>query len=777
MMKKFTLIVLTFLFPLSLWAQSALIKGTVTNAKTKETLPGVNVSTSPTQGVVSDDHGYFEIHVNPGKVKVKYSFMGFASMEKEYEVKAGDVINENISLSEESLEIEGVVVSAGKFEQKLSDVTISMAVLKPQMLESQNTNDITEALNKVPGLSISDCQPSIRGGSGYSYGAGSRVLLLVDDMPILTPDAGDAKWNFIPLENISQVEILKGASSALFGSSALNGVINVRTSFPKDKPETKFSVNTGIYMNPARKEMIWWGSGRPGFTGMNIFHSQKFGQLDLVVGGNGYINHSYRQSEGETHGRINMNLRYRDKKIKGLSYGLNANYMYQDKTDFFLWQNDSSGALMQNPDAVSRNKGYRLNVDPYVTYFNKHGAKHSIKTRYFNATNIFKEDPGKDNSSNLLFGEYQFHQKIKQKFDLTTGIMGSYGKSNAPLFGNHYNINVSVYLQLDFLLWKKLNLSLGGRAEYFRIDSSETQSSYAEIFTKDTITLPIWPVFRAGLNYHVAKYTYLRASFGQGYRFPTIAEKYIHTSVGGLNIFPNPDLKPETGWNAEIGIKQGIKLGEWNGYVDLAGFWTEYSNMMEFTFGIYKPDTAAYATLNDIGFKSINVGHAQITGFDLTFTGMGRLLNIPTTILVGYTYTNPVDLVKDSTYLANKSTNDNILKYRYYHSVKADIEMDFGRFIAGVSYSYTSNMINIDKSFEGELIPGIPSSAILPGLKEYREKHDKGYHILDLRVGFTPNETSRFNLVLKNVLNTEYTTRPGFIEAPRNIALQYSITF
>jgi outer membrane cobalamin receptor len=783
-------------FPLITNAQQATIKGKIINGKTKESLPGVNVTVSATQGVSSDADGNYTIKADAGKVKLTYSFIGFTTFSKIFELDPGDVITENISLFEESMEIEGVVVSAGKYEQKISDVTISMSVLKPDMIESQNTNEITEALKKIPGLDISDGQASMRGGSGYSYGAGSRVLLLIDDLPMLTPDAGDAKWNFVPVENISQIEVLKGASSSLFGSSALNGVINVRTAFPTDKPLTKFIVNNGIYMNPKRKELIWWNSDRPSFAGINFLHSEKLGQLDLVVGANGFLNHSYRQSEGETRARVNCNLRYRDKKIKGLSYGLNTNFMFQDKTDFFIWQNSDSGAWRQNPGAVNVNKGYRFNVDPYVLLFNKKGAKHSIRTRYFLATNVFPDET-KNNSSDMIYAEYQYHQKVKSKaqrlaestreknapeeqrnfaLDLTTGVLGTYGQSKAPLFGNHFSINGSAYLQLDFRFWKRLGLSLGARIEYFRIDTAETESSYALYITKDTFSLPIWPVFRIGLNYQLAKYTFLRASFGQGYRFPTIAEKFIKTSIGGLNIFPNHLLKPETGWSSELGIKQGVKLGGWNGYLDLAGFWTEYSNMMEFSFGIFNaPGTIP--TLDDIGFKSINVGHAQITGFDFTFTGQGNLAGIPATLLVGYTYTNPIDLVKDTTYLNNKSTADNILKYRYYHSVKADLELSFGRFDAGITYSYTSNMINIDKTFEQPLIAGYAGSELLPGLKEWRAKHDKGYHLFDFRFAFEATETMKFSLLIKNLFNTEYMTRPGFIEAPRNVALQYSINF
>ena len=63
-----------------------------------------------------------------------------------------------------------------------------------------------------------DGQANIRGGSGYSYGAGSRVMLLMDDLPILTGDVNEVKWNYLPVEIIGQVEVIKGASSALYGS-------------------------------------------------------------------------------------------------------------------------------------------------------------------------------------------------------------------------------------------------------------------------------------------------------------------------------------------------------------------------------------------------------------------------------------------------------------------------------------------------------------------------------------------------------------------------------
>ena len=112
------------------------------------------------------------------------------------------------------------------------------------------------------------------------------------------------------------------------------------------------------------------------------------------------------------------------------------------------------------------------------------------------------------------------------------------------------------------------------------------------------------PVFRLGANYQLSQATFLRASWGQGYRYPTIAEQFIFTNAGGLNIFPNPSLKSETGWSSEIGVKQGFKIGEWNGYVDIAAFWSEYQGMMEFQS----------VQLGFFAFQSLNIGDTRIIG-------------------------------------------------------------------------------------------------------------------------------------------------------------------
>ena len=142
-----------------------------------------------------------------------------------------------------------------------------------------------------------DNQINIRGGAGWSYGAGSRVMVMVDDMPMLTADAQDAKWDFLPIENCEQIEVLKGAASTLYGSSALNGVVNFRTAYARSKPITKIQLYNGMFGNPNRKEMIWWGKKQPSFMGGYASHSRKIGNTDIVLGSAWFAEDSYLQGE------------------------------------------------------------------------------------------------------------------------------------------------------------------------------------------------------------------------------------------------------------------------------------------------------------------------------------------------------------------------------------------------------------------------------------------------------------------------------------------------
>src|SRR5690606_5531639 len=93
---------------------------------------------------------------------------------------------------------------------------------------------------------------SIRGASEVAGGGiGNRVLLLLDGRPAITPESGGALWNLVPLGAVERAEVIKGAYSSLFGSSAMGGVVNLITRQPDTAARTEVSAHSGFYEPPS----------------------------------------------------------------------------------------------------------------------------------------------------------------------------------------------------------------------------------------------------------------------------------------------------------------------------------------------------------------------------------------------------------------------------------------------------------------------------------------------------------------------------------------------
>ena len=228
-MTKYYLLLIFLSFSVLLTAQQTLLTGRVTDAKTGEPLIAATISLQG-QGTVTNFDGFYELEADAGTHLLKASYVGYETYETEVNLPEGGTIELNMALDPRATVLETATVTSGKFEKPLSKVTVSLEVLQPDLIENTGKVSIDEALEKLPGVTIIDGQANIRGGSGYSQGAGSRVLLLVDDIPILSADAGFPNWDDVPIENIAQVEVVKGAGSALYGSSALNGSTGDRSS-------------------------------------------------------------------------------------------------------------------------------------------------------------------------------------------------------------------------------------------------------------------------------------------------------------------------------------------------------------------------------------------------------------------------------------------------------------------------------------------------------------------------------------------------------------------
>lgn len=787
-MKPTLLFLIICSFPALLKAQ---IIGLVQDKSTNSPIIGAKVVASDGTKTLTDFEGKFNLNCSKYPVTIIISALQYKNdtllIQEQKEII--------ISLSEPEKNLDLVVVSAGRRKQAIEEVPVSMEIIKPQLIDNKAITDLEQAVDQTPGVFTMDGQVSIRGGSGFAYGAGSRVLLLWNGMPLLSGYAGDTQWNAIPMEQASQIEVMKGASSVLYGSGALNGVIALSEKEPGLKPETKFKVMTGFYGDPKRKSLKWW-SNSPMFQQVEAYRSQMFKKTGYTISTNLFHNDGFRQGETELRGRISGTIYLFPQKIKRLKAGIGYNYQVQKTGNFLIWQSDSLGYLpsggadtSNSESTLTYNLGHRLIIDPYIKFFDKNNNKHSLKTRMYYAYNGNLNNPSQSNGAMVNFADYQFQKQVGTTITLTSGISFINNIVTSNLFGNHNSNNLAAYTQYEQHIGK-IDISAGVRMEYFEMDGNQGDSKFL-LSKKSGKTLPFYPIFRSGIHYEIAKYTHLRASIGQGIRYPSVAERYTRTSVGALNIFPNELLKPEIGWAAEIGFKQGIKIGEWKGMFDIAGFINQYENMIEFTFGVYNPEGTILDLVNTsspyylrkwIGFQAQNAESARITGLDLSFNSSGSIGQVEIISLIGYTYMNPISLNNSSDYSKSFSdTTTNMLKYRFKHLAKADIETNYKKLSIGFSVRYNSFMQNIDRIFEisaeedlfGVNIPN--GTYILPGLKEYRQKFNKGNFTCDVRFGYRFNEQIRLGFIINNLLNSENTTRPGDIQPPRNFMTQLQI--
>ena len=733
----------------NVYSQSAILSGKVISDQTGEILIGANVYNQQAHSI-TDFNGQFIIQAQIGDTLI-FSYLSFESFQLPVFAETLERGSLEIMMKPSSMILQTATVTGSRFEKRLSESTVSVEVIKPQLIENTNTVRVDEVLNKVPGVQMIDGQANIRGGSGFSYGAGSRVMLLIDDMPALQADAGFPNWNDIPVENIGQIEVLKGAASALYGSSALNGIINIRTGLVTSTPVTKISVGYTHFMDPSDQRKKWWdGERSPYGINASIVHRRRVNKWDLTATGFYRKLESFNQDTYEDRQRISFNAKYR--ASDRLNAGINTLVNHSQSGDFFIWANPVTGAMQPYPNNSSVRENLRIIIDPYVTYHDGRGGRHRWQNRYFYIDN--QNNMNQSNSSQMMYSEYQYQNRLSAiNVDFTGGALISQTWSEAELFGDttFFSTNAAIYGQLDRKFSEQFNIAVGARYEFNR------QRSPAEFMGQQVgqngVVKDGRTIFRVGANYKLNEYSSVRASWGQGYRFPTITERFITTEFSGFRIFPNVNLIPETGWSAELAIKQGVRILGFEGFLDFALFHQEYRDMMEFTL----------VNLGQVGFQSQNIGNTVIRGLEISTYGRAKLLGIPIQLFGGYTYMDPYYSEFTEAIKGASSVDENVLKYRARHNFKMDAEAILESLNVGFSVQRTSHMIAIDAALG--LLPGA-------GIEQYRAVNNQGFYVFDARVGYKINQW-KVSLLGNNILNKEYTLRPALMEAPRNLSVRF----
>lgn len=907
---------------LPVFAQSYMteVTGVVTDFQTREPLIGVTVydANDPSHGTVTDFDGNYTISVDTRKpTMLTFSYVGYDSESRSVNAMTKVI---NVPLLTHNEILDDVVVTAGRFEQRQTDVTVSMEVLKPQALRSQAPTDLSSTLQTLPGVEIIDKQPSIRGGGGWTYSVGSRCQVLMDGMTILNPKTGEINWNNIPLENVAQVEVIKGASSVLYGSSALNGVINVRTQRPGLEPETKVSGYVGIYDN--YKEYAYTGARLPLYYGAEASHSRRVGNFDVSMAISGFKDEGYRKQSFNDRVRLGGNLTYHHPVDEGkyMTVGANMNYVANQFGDFFIWRSPKD-PIHPSPLTNMGRKEHNFNIDPFFNYDDtERGISHKLRTRfyltsdnltvpselkstadiakwaitsfdmdkvkgYYDQIQGYINNDGMEMTDALLltfqdvilpimdedwmtaineginlvqnglgytgtiaelqdvaaygmslladntptrpeltyngYIDYQFAKQWDNGVRLTTGINWNHITNTANVTGTHHTDNLAAYLQYDHRIADKLSLSAGMRLEYYRMDNQYKEAN----IQLGSWLCPVRPVFRAGLNWEIYKAGFLRASFGQGYRNPSVTEKFARKDIGGVGVYPNHDIKPESGFNAEIGYKQLYKFGPITGTLDVAAFYTEYRDMIEYQFGLFRNSDFSMVNsmtdvldevekmINDfketksfsnagigIGAQFVNVSHARIYGAEVSTAGKVDIQkDMGLRYSIGYTFTEPEDLdnasriEKEKTYtdplqMKNKSNDTKYLKYRNRHSFKTTIDYNYKWLSLGVNMMYRSKMLAVDylmvderekaqedlMDYARKFIFGYEDGV---SLHDYWMAHNTGVFTMDLRASVRFKEHVEFQFLVNNLLNTEYSFRPMALAPPRSFVCRVNLTF
>jgi outer membrane receptor protein involved in Fe transport len=751
--KLYSLLILSFITPVILASQSA-ISGTIIDTEGNPII-GANISCGYS-GTISDENGNYTLAISDN-CTIIIAYPGFKSIER----KSTDITNPyDVTLEVYEEQLDQLVVTASKFEQRISESTVSVDIVKPDLIKSANATRVDAILDKVPGVQMIGGQANIRGGSGFSYGAGSRVMVLFDDMPFLQMDIGLANWADLPIEAVGQVEVVKGASSALYGSSALNGIIHFRSQKAGSKPITNVFASYTSFQDPKEIKYKWWDETyKPQRYNLGLSHVSKLTSKLTLSASGVYLNQdSYNKDTYERRARGAVNLKYAI--TERLSIGMNTMVNRNENSDFFIWRNALRGIYTPFDGTVSFGTRTRINVDPYLHYFGSNGVTYKLNTRYYYVNNV--NNNNQSNKSQNYYTEYSLAKSFESKqLFLVGGLMNNITDAEAELFdGKSYLYrNTAAYLQADKKFGDKVSLSAGLRYEYNLQNSPDSIPGFVIPGGK---VVDDQVIARVGLNYKLHEYSGLRLSWGQGYRYPTITERFIRTTFGGFKIVPNPLLQPEYGWSAEIGLKQGFKLNTFKGYLDLSVFNSEYEDMIEFTF-----------LERDLAFRPINIGNTRISGFEAAINGQFQIWKIPITILTGYTYINPIykNFNDNPDIKENISTTQNVLKYRTKHQVKLDAEASYKFLSIGFSSQFNSHMINIDGRFE-EPLEGVDLFAI----QAFRNINNKGYNLLDARLALK-YKAARLSFLVNNLKNIPYTVRPGLLEAPRNVSVRMDYTF
>ncbi len=715
-------------------AQVGSISGTVRDAAGRP-LVGANVRVEGTvRGAATGAEGRYRIAgLAPGTYRIVASLVGYGSQLQVVEVAADAVLLDFI-LEEVPLAAGDVVVTATRNAQALTDVAQSVAVVTPREIEGRGHYTLDAVLRQVPGVQLADNQVSIRGSSGFSYNVGSRVLLLVDGVPMLGPDSEGVPFEILPMPLVERVEVLKGPGSALYGSGALGGVVHVLTRPFPDTPQTFARALYGAYL-PVRHaswRAQWRGASEPRpYYDVGVAHARKLGAK-----GGAWASIQYRRDAGYTRlGKAERLLAYtklgytptpstRLSVLGGMTRGQGDSFLYWDGLDNPL--NPGTLALGgTNTTGSEDNLTYRFSLLPVFTHIVSSRLFYTVSGRFFGVSIRPLDEELRPRALRRGTVGFRYGGEAQAGWKAGRGLLTAGGVVDANAVRSNYFGENPPYLSQPegalFAQWEqplgaRLDATAGVRYDFYFLESRRVERQISP---------------KLSLGYRLADAVRLRLAAGRGFRVPGVTERYVDDS----SLFPivsNPGLKPETSLGYEMGARGQL------GPVALDGafFWTDFRRLVEPTF---------VAEAGRQGFQFVNLTRARIRGLELQ--AETALPRDRAAARLSYQLLDAHDL-----------TENRPLVFRSRHLVQATADARAGRFTLGADFRYASRPDRVESDFARF----VPDADRLVSTR-----------VLDLRAGTTWRGLAA-TVFVRNTLDYYYAERPAILAPPRSVAVQVS---
>lgn len=641
------------------------LSGELVDDETGKPVPGVPVTIKGTTMVTSaGPDGIFRFQqVLPGTYQLLVGGDFYEPVQlSEVGIRAGRTTSLQITLKRRSVMTTDLITSAGRKLQPLDEVPVAAMVVPRKPISDRNAANLSEVLGYIPGINVTAGRPDIRGTGGVTIGGGSQVTVLIDGLPALTPGDEQIPADLLPTGVIQRVEVVKGPASALYGTGAVGGVINVVTRQPAERTGVDVKAYSGFYTNPERRDWIWWGSKIQRFLGAQGVWLRQSGPIGLLLSGGFHNDEGYRQFDD-----------YKDYNFFGKITGtlspqtdirVSVALAGSDHGDYDTWRGYDSALFAASIDSLRyRTQSSYARVNAELRAFAWQNFSVVLRGGLFTSNAEVKQDPNsaaiQTTRANTAFGEMLFTSTLNRRIQFKYGGEVQVDFRNIVGMSSKWRRISSAYAQMEFTNNEDITASIGGRADVV-----------VNQVLEDAQELQFSP--RVGVNYHPLEGTVIRVSLGRGFRAPTLQERYDYDWFGTVHFKPNKKLTSEQNWHGEVGGTQKLSIPGIEMSADASFYVDEYFNLIQPT--IDPMDGRAMFTSDT---------RARILGSDLFLKG--RIPRLSMSFVTGVTSIS-----------ASNLRNGEALQGRPGVIGHASLTWDCSAMTVGADYRYAARVTNVD---------------------------------------------------------------------------------